>query len=257
MRRPPLLGRGPARPAPRVEAGPGALRVAPRTVPRRPRTRLIPASFLRPVPLAGAGLVLAGLAVLLGAGSSAGGPTPVLVATRALPGGTVLRSSDLRRAAIGAGSGVLATLVPASDESRALGETLSTPLSSGQPLARSALSAGEPAAFTLTVVAEHALGGALRVGDRVTVLATFQTSAGGEVTRELARHLLVLAVGQPPSIGDPNQATVPVTVALPDPSLAARLALANSAARIDILRDGDASGSAPLPSASSPGGGGV
>ena len=237
----------------RVDPG-GALRIAPRIAPTLgPRARHLPRRYLRPLPVVGAGLVLAGLAVLLGAGSSAGGPTRVLVATHALPGGTVLRASDVRSAGIGAGSGVLATLVPASQERRALGETLSSPLSSGQPLARSALAAGEPAAFTLTVVAEHALGGALRVGDRISVLATFQTSAGGELTRELARELLVLAVGQPPSIGDPSEATVPVTVALPDPALAVRLALANSAARIDLLRDGEPAGSALPPPASSPG----
>jgi Flp pilus assembly protein CpaB len=239
----------------RVEPA-GALRIAPRAHPRAAPGRQLARRLVRPASLVGAGLVLAGLAVLLGAGSSAGGPERILVATRTLPGGSVLRAADLHSAAIGAGNGVLATLVPAAEEGRVLGETLSGPLSPDEPLVRSALSAGgEPAAFTLTVGAEHALGGALRVGDWIGVLATFETGSGGEVTRELARRLLVLAVGQPPSIGDPSEATVPVTVALPDPALAPRLALANSSARIDIVRDGDLAGPALLPTASAPGSG--
>jgi Flp pilus assembly protein CpaB len=118
---------------------------------------------------------------------------------------------------------------------------------------RGALATADPAAFTLTVGAEHALGGALLAGDRISVLATFSTPSGGALTRVLARGLLVLAVGAPPSIGDPSEETVPVTVALPDPAVASALALANTVAHVDLLRDGAGSAAVPIPTASAPG----
>ena len=84
----------------------------------------------------------------------------------------------------------------------------------------------------------HALGGNLAVGDRVSVLATFTSATGSATARVIARHLVVLAVGQPPTGIDQSSATVPVTVALPDPGVASELALANSVGKIDLLRDG-------------------
>jgi Flp pilus assembly protein CpaB len=115
------------------------------------------------------------------------------------------------------------------------------------------LAAGDPAAFTLTVGAEHALGGALAPGDRISVLATFATASGGALTRVLARGLLVLAVGAPPDIGDPSEETVPVTVALTDPAIAAGLALANTVAHVDLLRDGAGTADVSIPAATAPG----
>jgi len=241
----------------RGELDPGAraeraVRIAPRAEPLSAAPRNLLARLARPAPLLGGALLVAGLAVALGPGGAPDTRGSVLVAARSLPAGTLLRAADLRAAGIDAGGGLLATLVPAAQEPRALGEMLSAPLVAGEPLAGLLLAGpGTPAAFTLTVLAEHALGGALLPGQRISVLATFQTAAGGAVTRLLARGLLVLAVGQPPSIGDPSQATIPVTVALPDRSLASRLALANSVGRIDLLRDG-AANTAPIPPAASP-----
>jgi Flp pilus assembly protein CpaB len=103
----------------------------------------------------------------------------------------------------------------------------------------------------LSVGSQDALGDALDPGDRVTVLATFTTSSGGDVTRALAQSLLVLAVGAPPAIGDPASETVPVTLALPDPAIASQLALANTAAHIDLMRDGATP--PPVPTATVPG----
>jgi len=208
---------------------------------------------LRPLLLAGA-LLASSLALLLSLGSHASGAVGVLVAARGLPAGTLLSAGDLRSAELAAGGALVSTLVPAAREPGVLGETLSAPLQAGEPLPRAALAAGgDPAAFTLTVGAEHALGGALRPGDRVSVLATFQSASGGASARVLARGLVVLAVGQPPSLGDPSQATIPVTVALPEVALAPALALANTVGHVDLLRDGALTPPAGLGAASLPG----
>ncbi len=189
--------------------------------------------------LLGSALLVGGLAVALSSAPPAGGPSVVLVAARSLPAGTPLRPADLQRSSVGVGRALLATLVPAGDEPLVLGTTLAEPLEQGS---RSSAPRSPPARTrprsTLTVGAEHALGGALRAGDRISVLATFQSSSGTVATRLLARNLIVLAVGKPPSLGDPSQATIPVTVALPVPAVASRLALANAVGHIDLLRDG-------------------
>ncbi|MGH3001686.1 MAG: RcpC/CpaB family pilus assembly protein, partial [Gaiellaceae bacterium] len=104
--------------------------------------------------------------------------------------------------------------------------------------------------FTLAVPALHALGGALAPGDRVTVLATYGNAAGQAQTKAVARGLEVLSVGQAPSWLDQASATIAVTVELPQPSLASALALANSAAKIDLLREGGNGGSTPIPTIS-------
>ncbi len=240
-------------PRPGAAAPAGRVRIAPRLPlrPTRPSGHRRPA--LRPLLLAGA--LLAGVAaLLLSLASGAHGDARVLVAARGLPAGTLLSTGDLRSVEIAAGGALVATLVAAGQEPRILGETLSAPLQAGEPLPRSALAAGgDPAAFTLTVGAEHALGGALRPGDRVSVLATFETPSGGASARVLARGLVVLAVGQPPSIGDPSQATIPVTVALPEVALAPALALANTVGHVDLLRDGALAPSSALAAASLPG----
>ena len=194
---------------------------------------------LQPLPVAGVVLTLIGVLVIVGYGAAAGQRTSVLVATRDLPAGTVLTRSDLRSSEIGASTGVLAALMPQRDEATVIGRRLADPIGSDEPLTGSALLAvaAAPAAFTLTVPAEHAVGGELLPGDRVTVLATFTTANGAATTRAVASDLLVLGVGVVPRLNDPSTTTIPVTVALPDQTVASRLALANSVAKIDLLRE--------------------
>lgn len=236
--------------------GDGRLLLAPRETDSAARPPLRSRRMLQPVPLAGFALMLVGLLVVFGYSAAASRTTAVLVAARSLPAGAVLHLSDLRSSLLGADGDVLAALVTAAQEQAVVGRRLAVPLGVGEPLPRSALASlsASPAAFTLAVPAAHALGGQLQPGDHVSVLATFSRVSGGASTEALARDLLVLAVGQPPSIGDPNLSTIPVTVALPHPSLASRLALANSSAKIDLLRDADRSGSAAIPTANTPAG---
>jgi Flp pilus assembly protein CpaB len=149
----------------------------------------------------------------------------------------------------------MASLVPESERETVLGRELAAPVSQGAPLPRAAVAgrSSGPAALTLVVPALRALGGSLRPGDRVTVLATFQSGAGARA-RAVARGLRVLEVGQAPEGFDSDSASIPVTVALRDPSAAAALALANSEGKIDLLREGAKSRTAPIPAASAQGG---
>jgi Flp pilus assembly protein CpaB len=214
-----------------------------------PRRR---AALLRPLPLVGFALALLALLGYLSVYSHANHRSPVLVAARDLAAGTLLRPGDLTSAKIAADRPLLAALVPRSQQAAVVGRRLATAVPAGAPLPRAALAAQTqaPASLTLSLPALHALGGALLPGDRVTVLATFDNGAGRAQTRAVARGLEVLAVGRPPSGLEQSAATVPVTVALPNPSLASALALANSEAKLDLLREGGSGQDAPIPTVS-------
>lgn len=206
---------------------------------------------MQPLPVAGVLLVVIALIGYLAVYSQTTRRTSVLVAARNLPAGTVLRAADLRTTGLAGDRAVIGALLPSPQLPLVLGRRLAAPVPAGMPLARTALAAATPApsAFTLVVPVLHALGGALHPGDRVSVLATFQAAAGGAQTRAIARDLQVLAVGQTPRGFDQASATIPVTLALPDPSLASALALAEEAGKIDVLRQG-AGASAPIPAVS-------
>jgi Flp pilus assembly protein CpaB len=217
-----------------------------------------PAAWRRlaqPLPLAGVVLVLAALVGYWSVYSATTARTPMLVAARDLQAGAVLRPIDLRAAELAGEATTLAALVPERELAGVLGRELAVPVAEGAPLPRAAVAEGGSgrSAFTLVVPAMRALGGALRPGDRVTVLATFESGAGARA-RAVARGLRVLEVGQQPDGLGTETASVPVTVALSDSSVAASLALANSEGKIDLLREGVKGGTAPIPSASARGG---
>lgn len=209
------------------------------------------ARALRPLQLAGAALVLLALIGYWTVYSATTHRTPILVAARNLPAGTVLKTSDLRTAELAGDSTTIAALLPSEEQPDVLGRELSAPVAAGAPLSHAALAptGTRTAAFTLVVPALHALAGGLQTGDRVTVLATYRNNTGAHA-RVIARSLRVEAVGRPPGGLDRASATIPVTVSLPDPSVASALALANSEAKLDLLRDGGKTAAAPIPSAS-------
>jgi Flp pilus assembly protein CpaB len=202
----------------------------------------------QPLPLVGVALIIVALAGYLSVARQTRAESEVVAAARSLPAGTVLRPGDLELLRLGAGPGVLARLVPAAEESSLVGRRLAAPAVAGLPLPDASITGpeGGPAALTLAVGALHALAGALQPGDRVTVLATFTATNGSSSARVIARGLVVLAVGQSLTGLDPATATIPVTVALPDPAVASELALANNVGKIDLLRDG-ADTAAPIP----------
>jgi pilus assembly protein CpaB len=206
--------------------------------------------LLQPIPLVGIVLVLVALVGYIAVYSATTERTPVLVAAKELSAGTVLRSSDLRVAELAGDRALIAGLVPETGLSSVVGRRLTTSVPAGAPLAQGVV-AERPAqsALTLAVPAARALDGALQPGDEVTVLATYGASSGDAVARAVARDLTVIAVGDPASLGDD---VLPVTVALPDASLASTLALANDDARLSLLREGADDRAAPIPAARAP-----
>lgn len=83
------------------------------------------------------------------------------------------------------------------------------------------------------------------------MLATFGAGSGNARTRVIARGLQVLAVGQNDGALDRGEATIPVTVALPEPSSVSELALANDDATISLLLEGARGAIDPIPPAGS------
>lgn len=217
--------------------------------PRRPRQHRL----LQPLPLAALLLILLALIGYWSVYSRTMHRTQVLVAAHALPAGRVLRPSDLTGSGLAANSQLLATLVPASEQSVLIGRTLKQPVAAGAPIPASALASarGGTDSMTLAVPVQHALGGQLAPGDRITVLATYTNATGQGQTRAIARDLEVLSVGSASGFNASAQ-TIPITVALPNPSVASALALANETGKLDLLRESGASATAPIASASAP-----
>lgn len=228
------------------------LRTPDDVAPVRPSVRR---RLKQPLPVVGVLLVLVALGGYWSVYSATTARTPILVAAHDLQAGAVLRSSDLRAAELAGDAGTMAALVAEAELATVVGRELAVAVPAGAPLPRASVAPGGsgPAAFTLVVPALRALGGELRTGDRVTVLATFGGSTGARA-RAIARGLRVLSVGEAPEALDQASATIPVTVALSDPGVAAGLALANSEGKIDLLREGAKGRTAPIPPASEQGG---
>jgi Flp pilus assembly protein CpaB len=209
--------------------------------------------LLQPLPLAALFLILLALIGYWSVYNRASRRTQVLVAAHALPAGRVLRLADLTAAGLAGRSNVLATLVPVNQESSLVGHALKEPVAAGAPIPASALASTRDGgdSMTLAVPVLHALAGQLAAGDRVTVLATYTSASGQAQTRAIARNLEVLNVGSASGFNASSQ-TIPVTVALPNPSLASALALANEAGKLDLVRESDARTGAPIPSVSAP-----
>lgn len=206
--------------------------------------------WLSPLPIAGAVLVLIALVGYWGVYAASSKRTQVLIATRALPAGTVLSAGDLRSAGVAGAPALLSALLPAREASRVVGQLLSSSVPAGAPVPVGALTghASQAAAFTLAVPEFDVIGESLQPGDRVTVLATFGAGSGAASTRPIARNLEVIAVGQASPSSDPSTTTVPVALALSEPASASQLALANEDGKIDLLLEGSGGSTSTIPS---------
>ena len=229
--------------------------------PKRPEIAPAPAQqearpkrLLQPLPLAGVVLVLIAVIAYWSVYASSTKRTPILVATHALPAGTVLSASDLRTGELAGSASVLAALVPERELQQAIGRRLSSEVPAGAPLAAGAMGSQQAksyAAFTLAVPEYDVTGTTLQAGERITVLATFNAGGGqSATTRPVARDVQVLTVGEAPANSDPSTTTVPVTISLTNPSVAPSLALANEDAKIDLLVEGSSGSTSPIPSVS-------
>jgi hypothetical protein len=92
----------------------------------------------------------------------------------------------------------------------------------------------------------------LQPGDRITILATYGAGSGAASTRPVARNLEVLSVGELPANAQASTTTIPVAVALGEPSNASQLALADEDGKIDVLLEGSGASTATIPQASTP-----
>lgn len=107
--------------------------------------------------------------------------TQVAVAARDLPAGTVLQASDVELLVVPADSGLVGTVLAAEDLPSPF--RLTERIVSGDPIRRSALlAAGDGGgtvgrSMSIPIDRANAVGGALRVGDRVDVLAVFGDQA--------------------------------------------------------------------------------
>jgi Flp pilus assembly protein CpaB len=208
--------------------------------------------LLQPLPLVGLALVLIALTGYWAIYNASTKRTPILVATHALPAGTVLAAGDLRTAQLDGDSTVLGSLVPERALSQTIGRRLASALPAGTPLPSGALASQQPqsSAMTLAVPEFDVAGANLQPGDDVTVLATFGAGSGSASTRPVARALQVVSVGEAPPNADPSTATVPVTVSVSNASIASSLALANEDAKLDLLLEGASASTASIPPAS-------
>jgi Flp pilus assembly protein CpaB len=160
----------------------------------------------------------------------------VWAAARDVPEGAVITASDLRVADVRLPDDLLARYALSSTpldgavatRSIATGELFSTAWVAGD----AELESGRM--ISIPLQPEHAVGGSLRVGDRIDILATFDAGDARARTVVLAQAIevrdVVLAQGV---IDDPGQIGVTVSV---DASQSARIAFAIRNSEIDVVR---------------------
>lgn len=185
------------------------------------------------------GLLLFAAALLTGNRvlASANTTIDVWAAARDLPEGTKLVAGDLRPAAVKLPARLLPDYVRTS---RPLdGVVLTRPVHGGEliPLGWLAAEGDRPdvRAMAIPIEPEHAVGGALRPGDRVDVLATFDASDARARTTVLARGVDVLEVVRTEGITLGDDVVTAVTLAV-DAQDAVRLAFAVRTAELDVVR---------------------
>jgi len=132
------------------------------------------------------GIALIGVSILGGLrlSSRADDSVGVFRAAADLPAGHALTGADLEPTRLTA-EGVVLDRLQRAESGPPVGRVLRQPLAAGALLTRDALGATAPdgRAVTVPMSADHALGGAIRPGDRVDVLATFDK--GTEVSRTI------------------------------------------------------------------------
>jgi Flp pilus assembly protein CpaB len=249
----PRLPRLAPRPAPRPADGNGQVpKLRVRSQPESAASSRAGARrLLAPLPLAGIALIILALILDLGVLAASSNRSPVLLATHALPAGTVLGASDLRTGQLAGEASVLASLIPARESQQVVGQRLSSAVPAGAPVPAGAIAGGQSSGSALVLSAPEfdVIGTKLQPGDRVTVLATFGSGSGPATTRPVARNLQVLSVGEAGPNSNPSTTTIPVTVAVENTSVASSLALANEDAKLDLLLEGSGGSTAAIPPA--------
>ena len=203
---------------------------------RRPRVRFrLPGLDTRVI----GGVVLVAASVLGGL-RIAGTAEPmsrVWVATAPLNEGHVLTAHDLEPAEV-RGSAALVQSLSRAGHARPIGRTLRLPLRSGAAVPIDALGA-PPAAgreITIPATADHALGGAVRAGDRVDLLASFDKGTDAARTVTVTRGATVQGVVRADGLFGQHEGALTAITLRVDPDDAIAVAFASRNADIDIVR---------------------
>ncbi len=163
--------------------------------------------------------------------------TGVWAAARDLARGSRLEAGDLELAHVRLPPDVLGSYLSASRKPE--GATLGRAVRAGELIPAQSIAADGslPSArsMTIPVTPEHAVGGALRPGDRVDVFATFGEGAESARTRLLVGDVEILEVLTGGGLVGGEESLIGVTVSV-TPQQAARLAFAVRSGEIDLAR---------------------
>lgn len=202
--------------------------------PRRPRLR-VPTIDARVV----AGVVLIGVSIIGGL-RLAGSPAPatrVYVAASDLEAGHVLSRSDVSVRELRGDRVVLDGLSRAGDGAP-IGRVLRTAVPAGSVVPIAALGGAIPGGrdITIPVTPEHALGGDLRDGDRVDVLATFDKGTDAARTIMVAVDATVRGVVRADGLFGQHAGAISALTLAVEPDAAVGVAFAARNAELDVIR---------------------
>jgi Flp pilus assembly protein CpaB len=177
--------------------------------------------------------LLAGQRVL----DDARGTVDVWTAARDIPPDQELTSADLVATPVHLPPELLDEYVVASTDLE--GAMVMRPVMEGELLSSAAIAEGTLASagrsMTIPVAPEHAVGGALRPGDRIDVFGTFDAGDARARTVLLVRGVSIIQVVEAGGLVVGEEAVVGVTVSV-TPEEAARLAFAIRTAELDVVR---------------------
>ncbi len=186
------------------------------------------------------GIVLVAVSVIggLGLSSDPEATTPVYVAATDLDAGHVLTRNDLKVAELRAPDSTLNGLARPSRGGPPVGRSLQTPLRANAMVGLDGLGPVAPAGreITIPVTPDHALGGAVRTGDRVDVLATFDKGTDAARTLTVARAATVHGVVQSDGLFGQHAGAITALTLDVEPDAAIVVAFAARNAELDIVR---------------------
>lgn len=231
-----------AAPADRAEArNPGA--AGSRPLRRRsslPTGRAVVGGFL---------VALAALGVFVAYSRAAAGPsTSYVVARHDIPVGSRLTADDLTTLPMELPS-VVAANAAFTNEGKVVGATTVGPIRRGELVQAGDVvqkrSAADELEVSFSIAASRAIGGTLRPGDRIDVLATFGSGAD-TYTVAVVRHARVLSTGRSGGAlgGDGQTETITVALATSDEALA--LSHAVTAGEVTLARSTGANATGPV-----------
>ena len=209
----------------------------------RARTRRFPAIDARVI----GGVVLVAVSVVGGLRLTRGpaAATRVYVAATDLDDGHTLAAGDLKVAEVRGDRNLIAGLARPGPGGPPMGRTLRVGIREGSALSVDALGAGAAAGreITIPVTPEHALGGDVRAGDRVDILATFDKGTDAARTLTVSRGATVHGVLRSDGLFGQHAGGITALTLDVEPDAAIAVAFAARNAELDVARaHGDLNG---------------